>query len=62
MNFSLLLTVFLIGMLIGVLIMDRIYNNYLKEMQKIDVDFEDWEVQRHKEFIAELDEIEKRGR
>ena len=62
MEYLLLITGFLLGMLIGLLIMNRIYNNHSKEMQKIDVDFEDWEVQRHKQFVAELDEIDRKQR
>lgn len=59
MEYLLLIVGFLLGMLIGVLIINRIYDKHSKEMQKIDVDFEDWEVQRHKQFIAELDEIDR---
>ena len=62
MEYQLLIAGFLLGMLIGVLIMNRIYDKHLKEMQKIDVDFEDWEVRRHKQFIAELDEIDRKSR
>lgn len=62
MEYLLLIAGFLLGMLIGLLIMNRIYNNHSKEMQKIDVDFEDWEVQRHKQFISELDEIDRKSR
>lgn len=59
MEYLLLIAGFLLGMLIGVLIMNRIYDKHSKEMQKIDDDFEKWKVQRHKQFIAELDEIDK---
>lgn len=62
MEYLLLIVGFLLGMLIGVLIMNRIYNNHSKEMQDIDDDFEKWKVQRHKQFIAELDEIDKKQR
>src|SRR5699024_11180032 len=62
MEYLLLIVGFLLGMLIGVLIMNRIYDKHSKEMQKIDVDFEDWKVQRHKQFIAELDEIDRKSR
>ena len=59
MEYQLLITGFLLGMLIGVLIMNRIYDKHSKEMQEIDDDFERWKVQRHKQFIAELDEIDR---
>lgn len=59
MNYTLILIGFLLGMLIGVIIMNRIYDKHSKEMQEIDDDFEKWEVQRHKEFVAELDEIDR---
>lgn len=62
MGHYLLFTGFLLGMLIGVLIMNRIYDKHSKEMQKIDDDFEKWKVQRHKQFIAELDEIDRKQR
>lgn len=62
MEYLLLIVGFLLGMLIGVLIINRIYDKHSKEMQKIDVDFEDWEVQRHKQFIADLDEIDRKSR
>ena len=62
LEYQLLIAGFLSGMLIGVIIMSRIYNNHSKEMQKIDVGFEDWKVQRHKQFIAELDEIDRKSR
>lgn len=61
MEYLLLIAGFLLGMLIGVLIMERMYNKHSKEMEKIDVDFEDWKVQRHKQFIAELDEMNSKS-
>ena len=57
MNFSLLLTGFLIGMLIGVLIMIRIDSQHEKEMKKIEDDFNEWKRMRAKQFMAELDEM-----
>ena len=57
MNFSLLLTVFLIGMLIGVLMIERIYSQHEKEMKKIEDDFNEWKRMRAKQFMAELDEM-----
>lgn len=62
MEYQLLIAGFLLGMLIGVLIMNRIYDKHSKEMQKIDVGFEEWKVQRHKQFVAELDEIDRKSR
>src|SRR5699024_2914481 len=62
MEYQLLIAGFLLGMLIGVLIMNRIYDKHSKEMQEIDDDFERWKVQRHKQFIAELDEIDRKSR
>ena len=62
MEYQLLIAGFLLGMLIGVLIMNRIYDKHSKEMQEIEVGFEDWKVQRHKQFIAELDEIDRKSR
>ena len=62
MEYQLLITGFLLGMLIGVLIMNCIYDKHSKEMQEIDDDFERWKVQRHKQFIAELDEIDRKQR
>lgn len=59
MEYQLLIAGFLLGMLIGVLIMNRIYDKHSKEMQKIDDDFEKWKVNRHKQFVAELDEIDR---
>ena len=59
MEYQLLIAGFLTGMLIGVLIMNRIYNKHSKEMQKIDDDFEKWKARRHKQFIDELDEIDR---
>ena len=57
MNFSLLLTVFLIGMLIGVLMIGRIYSQHEKEMKKKEDDFNEWKRMRAKQFMAELDEM-----
>ena len=62
MEYLLLIVGFLLGMLIGVLIMNRIYDKHSKEMQEIEVDFEKWKVQRHKQFVAELDEIDRKQR
>lgn len=62
MEYQILIAGFLLGMLIGVLIMNRIYDKHSKEMQKIDDDFEKWKVQRHKRFVAELDEIDRKQR
>lgn len=62
MEYLLLIVGFLLGMLIVVLIMNRIYDKNSKEMQEIDDDFEKWKVQRHKQFIAELDEIDRKQR
>lgn len=62
MGHYLLFPGFLLGMLIGVLIMNRIYDKHSKEMQEIDDDFEKWKVQRYKQFIAELDEIDRKQR
>lgn len=62
MEYQLLILGFLAGMLIGVLLMNRIYDKHSKEMEKVEVDFEDWKVQRHKQFIAELDEIDRKSR
>ena len=59
MEYQLLVSGFLLGMLIGLLVMNRIHDKHSKEMKKIDDDFEKWKVQRHKQFIAELDEIDK---
>lgn len=59
MEYLLLIAGFLLGMLIGVLVMNRIHDKHSKEMQEIEVDFEDWKVQRHKQFVAELDEIDR---
>ena len=59
MEYQLLVAGFLLGMLIGLLVMNRIHDKHSKEMKKIDDDFEKWKVQRHKQFIAELDEIDK---
>src|SRR5699024_7527714 len=59
MGYQLLIAGFLLGMLIGVLIMILIDYKHSKEMQKIDDDFEKWKVQRHKQFVAELDEIDR---
>lgn len=60
-EYLLLIAGFLLGMLIGVLIMNRIYDKHSKEMQKVEVDFEDWKVQMHKQFVAELDEMNSRS-
>ena len=57
MNFSLLLTVFLIGMLIGVLIMIRIDSQREKEMKKIEDDFNEWKRMRAVQLMSELDEM-----
>ena len=57
MNFSLLLTVFLIGMLIGVLIMNRIDSQHEKEMKKIEDDFNEWKRMRAVQLMSELDEM-----
>lgn len=62
MEYQLLIAGFLLGMLIGVLVMNRIHDKHSKEMKKIDDDFEDWKVRRHKQFIAELDEIDRKAR
>ena len=59
MEYQLLVAGFLLGMLIGLLVMNRIHDKHSKEMKKIDDDFEKWKVQRHKQFIAELDEIDR---
>ena len=57
MNFSLLLTGFLIGMLIGVLIMIRIDSQQEKEMKKIEDDFNEWKRMRAVQLMSELDEM-----
>lgn len=62
MEYQLLIAGFLLGMLIGVFIMNRIYDKHSKEIQEIDDDFEKWKVQRHKQFVAELDEIDRKQR
>lgn len=62
MEYQLLIAGFLLGMLIGVLIMNRIYDKHSKEMKKIDDDFDEWKRIRNKQFIAELDEIDRKSR
>ena len=62
MECQLLIAGFLLGMLIGVLVMNRIHDKHSKEMKKIDDDFEKWKVQRHKRLNAELDEIDRKSR
>ena len=62
MEYQLLIAGFLLGMLIGLFVMNRIYDKHSKEMRKIDDDFEKRKVQRHKQFVAELDEIDRKQR
>ena len=62
MEYQLLIAGFLLGMLIGVLVMNRIHDKHSKEMKGIDDNFEKWKLQRHKQFVAELDEIDRKQR
>lgn len=59
MNYTLILIGFLVGMLLGVLIMKRIYDKHEREMKKICDDFKEWKRIRSQKFIAELDEIDR---
>lgn len=61
MDYAVIYVAFMLGIVVGMIIIIRMEAKHQKDMKKIDDDFNEWKRMRSNQFIAEIDEMNSKS-